>query len=66
VSGPNGPVRGAGPAYQGEYDIDNSDDDYQVNFYNPSAVSEFESRIKYSPCPREVDLQGLGILVPVQ
>jgi hypothetical protein len=74
VNGPSGLVRGAGFAYQVTYDFEQSTTgtivSTQVDIH-PTPNSGFGGSIRYSPCPRELELDfvdpgtGPSILVPV-
>jgi hypothetical protein len=55
VQGPSGPVRGAGFNYQLTYDVSPEGTSYQFNVH-PAPNSGFWLRLKYSACPRELDV----------
>jgi hypothetical protein len=55
VQGPSGPVRGAGFNYQLTYDVSPEGTSYQFNVH-PAPNSGFWLTLKYSACPRELDV----------
>jgi len=70
VQGPNGPVRGAGFDYQLTYDIPpvGGPDFFQL-YMHPDPMSGFVTALRYSPCPRELQIEGdfdtsSSVLVP--
>jgi hypothetical protein len=50
-------VRGAGGAYQLTYDVSPEGPSYQLNMH-PTPNSAFGTSFRYSPCPRELELNG--------
>jgi hypothetical protein len=69
VSGPSGPERGSGFAYQLKYDVGPSGSSVQLSIH-PTPNSGFGGTLRYSACPREIDLrlmyQDTGtLLVPI-
>ncbi len=69
VAGPSGPQRGTGFDYQLKYDVSQSGSLLQLNIH-PTPNSGFGGSIRYSACPRELQLnlmyQSAGrILVPI-
>jgi hypothetical protein len=69
VAGPNGPVRGTTQAHRLTYELIASGGGVtQMNMYN-AAKAGFFAAIRYSPCPREVELfvgysSNPSVLVP--
>jgi hypothetical protein len=61
-------VRGAGGAYQLTYDVSPEGPSYQLNMH-PTPNSAFGTSFRYSPCPRELELNGVGgpstVIIPV-
>jgi hypothetical protein len=58
VAGPAGPERGRGFAYQLTYDIspEGSESSFQINIH-PTPSSGFWIRLRYSPCPTELEVR---------
>jgi hypothetical protein len=52
-------VRGAGSQYQLTYDVTPLGSSYQLNMH-PAPHSGFGTSFRYSPCPRELELNGVG------
>jgi hypothetical protein len=52
-------VRGAGFAYQLTYDVTPEGSSYQLNMH-PAPNSGFGTSFRYSPCPRELEINGVG------
>jgi hypothetical protein len=63
VAGPSGPVRGSGFAYQLTYDISPEGTSYQINVH-PTPNSGFWIRLRYSPCPTELEVWVFYALTP--
>jgi hypothetical protein len=55
VAGPSGPQRGQGFAYQLTYDISPEGNSFQINIH-PAPNSGFWIRLRYSPCPVELEV----------
>jgi hypothetical protein len=58
-----GLVRGPGFLYQWSYQVEPVDGTFQVSLF-PSDDSGFSSAIRYSPCPRELQLDALDLGEP--
>jgi hypothetical protein len=59
VRGATGLDRGPGAAYQLTYDLSPEGSWFQLNMH-PTPSSGFGSSFLYSPCPRQLDLPGMG------
>jgi hypothetical protein len=64
VNGPSGPVRGSGFAYQLTYNIAYSSGSYGLSIHN-GPNSGLGATFRYSPCPLELELDGLESPTPV-
>jgi len=69
VLGPSGPQRGAGFAYQATYDLYPEGGSYYQLDIHPAPNSGYGGSFRYSPCPRELELQvnydAPIVLVPI-
>ena len=55
VTGPSGPVRGSGFAYQQTYDVSPLGAGFQINTH-PDSTSVRRSTFRYSPCPEQFQI----------
>jgi hypothetical protein len=69
VLGPSGPQRGSGFAYQANYDLSPEGGSYYQLNIHPAPNSGYGGSFRYSPCPRELELQvnydAPLVLVPI-
>jgi hypothetical protein len=66
VAGPSGPQRGSGFAYQLKYDISpEGPAAFQLNMH-PAPNSGFGGAFRYSPCPREFEVEWYTKLLLVR